>query len=227
MSTSITLPGAITENNMENAISVGLSAASALLLRGMITQFDITKIGGIEFVREIIGGANEPAAIVLTDGHLYLCNKAMEEFLGRKESELRRLHFKDFTVDEYIDIDIFNFTELLDGRIDHYEVTKAWKKPDKSRAVGDMKVRPIAPGGEIMATYVTVRPQRQSITSQSPSPKAAPVPSGKSSVIIHLVREIGMIQYKGKFAFAFFVVIACMWLFAGGGLEYLLDKFFP
>lgn len=222
---------------MQNATLVGISAAATLLLNGMATDFDLNQIGGIDFARQFLGKSNVPAGIVGNDGHMVICNKAMEDFLGRKESQLRLLHFKDFTVKEYIEADLYHFNELLNGMLDHYDMTKAWERPDYTHAVGDMTVTPIAPNGKILGMHVTISPQHNVGLGKKILPISGlddehkvvtPLQSNeRENILILMMRELVRVDKKWEFVLSFCVLMFFMWLFGGDGFEYLVDRFFP
>lgn len=89
-----------------------------------------------------------PRAIVSLEGLPLHVNQAMTLFLGYTEAQLQQMHFKDFTVEEYVGGDLQNFADLVAEKIKYYQYTKEWKHGQQGRVRGDMTCELLDVDGE-------------------------------------------------------------------------------
>ncbi len=86
------------------------------------------KINDIEhrLFENIFNHAHNGIAIVGLDGRWVKVNQGVLTLLGYSEEEIYGMTFQDITHKDDVEIDISYLRQLLEGRIDHYEIEKRY-----------------------------------------------------------------------------------------------------
>ena len=122
---------------------------------------------GDTFLKDVFYKLDVPMAIVGADGKALHVNRAMERLLEYSESELRRMHFREFTADEDKDKDTELFQEILDGKRNDYWITKTWISKRNHRITGVLQVMVLREDdGSIKTTIAVVQPLKQTQAKQ-------------------------------------------------------------
>ncbi len=88
----------------------------------------------------IFNNASIGVAIVDMEGRPVNSNKKLTTILGYSDKELMELTFTDFTHPDDLDVDIQQFKQLLDRKIDSYNMEKRYIRKDGSVMWGDLDV---------------------------------------------------------------------------------------
>ncbi len=83
-----------------------------------------------ELFRNIFESAAIGVALVDGNGKPILANLSLQNILGYTESELKHMHFADFTHPEDVDKDIQLYQELLEDKIPSYRIDKRYVRKD-------------------------------------------------------------------------------------------------
>src|SRR6185437_2300964 len=90
--------------------------------------------------RAVFDGAAIGIALVDPTGRPVQCNQALEDILGYTEAELTCMKFPDFTHPDDVQADLDLYQELINGKRDHYEIEKRYKRKDGQTVWGHLTV---------------------------------------------------------------------------------------
>lgn len=101
---------------------------------GVIITRDVTDRKEVEFAvarsealfRAVFEGAGIGIALVGQDGRPITINPALQKMLGYSEEEIKSMVFTEFTHPEDAQKDWDLFSELIEGKIDHYQMEKRY-----------------------------------------------------------------------------------------------------
>lgn len=82
--------------------------------------------------RAVFEHAGIGIALVGANGELVRCNPALQQMLGYTEDELCRLNFKDFTHPGDLERAVSLFLQLMEGKLDRYQIEKCYIRKDGS-----------------------------------------------------------------------------------------------
>lgn len=85
---------------------------------------------------------NAPIGVALVDlsGHPIRCNRPIQKMLGYSESELQKMHFKEFTHPDDTEVDLKLYGELMDGKREYYQIEKRFVRKEGEVVNGRLTV---------------------------------------------------------------------------------------
>ncbi|MFK7953721.1 MAG: PAS domain S-box protein [Ekhidna sp.] len=92
---------------------------------------------------EVIRQAPYGIALVSDDGIPFLVNEALCDMLGYSADELTKMHFKEFTHPDDFEVDLQQYTDLVQGQVDSFSIEKRYLAKNGETVPASLKITAI------------------------------------------------------------------------------------